>query len=361
MKIKLFEPFIDNAEKTAVMKALESKFWASGSGSGLVKKFEQKFQRFVNADECLAVNSGTAALNIAVSLLKIKGGEVIIPSLSFVSTANCVLQNGGKPIFVEINPKTLCIDEKTIEKSLTKNTKAIIPVHFGGMPAITDKMLKLSKKYKIPIIEDAAHAAGAFYKKKKIGSHGFAVCFSFHPVKNLSMPTGGLIAINHKNHKSIRNEIESKRWCGITNRTNDEYEIKELGNNYYMNEISAAVGLEQLKKLNKMNSMRKKIAKRYSSELEIEHKMPYQKECSYHLYWICVKNRKKFREILKNEGVETGTHYKPIHTFSLYKNHEKLPITERIGKEIVTIPMHSNLTESQADRIITLTNKFANY
>ena len=165
--IKLFEPVVDSSEKKALVKVLDSKFWASGSGSGLVKKFEQKFQRFVNADECLAVNSGTAALNIAVSLLKIKGGEVIIPSLSFVSTANCVLQNGGKPIFVEINPKTLCIDEKTIEKSLTKNTKAIIPVHFGGMPAITDKMLKLSKKYKIPIIEDAAHAAGAFYKKKE--------------------------------------------------------------------------------------------------------------------------------------------------------------------------------------------------
>ena len=359
MKINLFEPYIDKSEEKSILGVLRSKFWASGSGIGNVKKFEDRFKQFVNADECLAVSSGTAALNIAVSLLDVKGKEVIIPSLSFISTANCVLMNGGKPVFADINPDTLCIEPETIAKLITKKTRAVIPVHFGGMPCNIEKILDTSNKCGIKVIEDAAHAAGASYNKNKIGGHGFAVCFSFHPVKNLAMPTGGLIAINDKNHKKIRNLIQAKRWCGIENRKDDSYEINELGDNYYMNEFSAIIGIEQLKKLNKMNSIRKKIAKQYFSGMEIERKMPFEKECSYHLYWICVKNREDFRKKLYENGIQTGTHYKPIHTFSLYHDHTKLPYTEIIGKQIVTIPMHPNITEDQVDKIISLTNKFA--
>jgi dTDP-4-amino-4,6-dideoxygalactose transaminase len=267
--------------------------------------------------------------------------------------------NGGKPVFADINPDTLCIEPETIAKLITKKTRAVIPVHFGGMPCNIEKILDTSNKCGIKVIEDAAHAAGASYNKNKIGGHGFAVCFSFHPVKNLAMPTGGLIAINDKNHKKIRNLIQAKRWCGIENRKDDSYEINELGDNYYMNEFSAIIGIEQLKKLNKMNSIRKKIAKQYFSGMEIERKMPFEKECSYHLYWICVKNREDFRKKLYENGIQTGTHYKPIHTFSLYHDHTKLPYTEIIGKQIVTIPMHPNITEDQVDKIISLTNKFA--
>ncbi len=358
MKINLFEPHIDHKDEKAVLDTLHSKFWASGAGVGNVEKFEKKFKKYTNADECLAVNSGTAALNIAMSILDIKGKEVIIPSLSFVSTANCVLQNGGIPVFADIEPKTLCLEPNAVRKLINKKTKAIIPVHFGGMPYNLDYFLKLSKKYGIKIVEDAAHAAGALYNKKKIGSHSNFVCFSFHPVKNLSMPTGGLIAINDKNHKKMKDKIRSKRWCGITDRKDDNYEIKEIGDNYYMNEISAAIGIKQLEKLEKMNSIRRKIAKRYSEEIDVEWKMPFSNECSYHLYWICVKNRTKFREKMYNVGIQTGTHYRPIHTFSLYKNKIKLPITEKVGKEIVTLPMHCNLTENNIDKIIKFTNKF---
>jgi len=178
-------------------------------------------------------------------------------------------------------------------------------------------------------------------------------------VKNLGMPTGGLIAINDSNAKKFKARIEAKRWCGITNRNDDRYEIKEVGDNYYMNEISAAVGLKQLQKLNKMNSIRKNFAKIYEKELDIEIKMPFTKDCAYHLYWICVKNRKLFRQKMSEKGIQTGTHYQPIHTFSLYKNNVKLPITEKIGKEIVTLPMHPNLTEGDLDKIINLTNRFS--
>tara|TARA_B100001540_G_C15816913_1_gene648164 strand:- start:10049 stop:11128 length:1080 start_codon:yes stop_codon:yes gene_type:complete len=359
MKINLFEPHIDHKEEKAVLDTLRSKFWASGAGTGNVEKFENKFKKYTSADECLAVSSGTSALNIVVSILDVRDKEVIIPSLSFVSTANCVLQNGGIPIFADVDPKTLCLEPESVRKLINKKTKAVIPVHFGGMPCNMEYFSQLSKKYGIKVIEDAAHAAGSSFNRKRIGSHSYAVCFSFHPVKNLAMPTGGLIAINDKNHKKMKNRIHSKRWCGITDRKDDSYEIREIGDNYYMNEISASIGIKQLEKLEKMNNIRKRIAKRYSEEINIEWKMTFSKECSYHLYWVCVKDRKNFRKKMYEKGIQTGTHYRPIHTFSLYKNKIKLPITDKVGNEIVTLPMHPNLTEKDVNTVINFVNKFS--
>ena len=188
--IKLFNPVTDLSERRVLLKTLDSKFWASGSGSGNVQKFESKFKKYVSADSCVAVNSGTAALNLALSLFNIRNKEVILPSMSFVSTAHAIVENGGKPIFVDIDPKSLCIDPEKIKDKISKNTIAIMPVHFGGMPCNLDKILKIAKKNGLHVIEDAAHAVGTKFGKKKIGSHGTAVCFSFHPVKNLAMPTG---------------------------------------------------------------------------------------------------------------------------------------------------------------------------
>ena len=358
-KIKLFDPVIDSSEKKALLKTFDSKFWASGSGSGNVQKFENKFKKYTQSETCVAVNSGTAALNLALSLFNIKNKQVILPSFSFVSTAHCVIENGGIPIFVDIEPNTLCIDPVKIKHVISKNTTAIIPVHFGGMPCNIDKINKIAKSFNLDIIEDAAHAVGTTWKNsEKIGSHGAAVCFSFHPVKNLAMPTGGLISLNHKNHEKFKQLLFSRRWCGITNRKETDYDVKEIGNNYYMNEFSAAIGLAQLKKLDKLNKIRRKTAKKYSQEINLESKMPFDHNCSYHLYWILVKNRENFRQKLANNGIETGTHYKPIHKMKMYKQNRKLPITEKIGKEIVTIPIHPNLTYSEINFIIKTINKF---
>ena len=358
-KIKLFDPVIGINEKRAIIKVLESKFWASGSGSGNVLKFEEKFRKYIDSDGCVAVNSGTAALNLSLSIIDVKNYEVILPSLSFVSTANAIILNGGKPVFVDIDPNTLNIDPEKIEKSITSKTKIILPVHFGGLPCNLEKIHSLSKKYNLKIVEDAAHATGSCYKNKKIGTHGSTVCFSFHPIKNLAMPTGGLISINNKNHKRIRQLLSARRWCGITDRNKTDYNVKEIGNNYYMNEFSAAIGLVQLKKLDKLNIIRRKIAKRYFQEIKINSKMQFDKHCSYHLYWILVKNRNEFQKRMAEHGIETGTHYKPIHTFSLYKSKIKLKNTENIGKRVVTIPCHSNLNEDEIGKIIQLTNKFS--
>ena len=357
-KIKLFDPAIDEREVKKVVKTLTSGFWASGAGGGQVQEFEKNFKKFINSKSCVSVNSGTAALHLAATLCDIKGKEVILPSLSFVSTAHAIMYNGGIPVFVDVDPHTLCIDPEEIKKKISKKTRCIIPVHFGGMPADIKKIQKLSNP-NIMIIEDAAHACGSEFNGKKIGSHGDFVCFSFHPVKNLAMPTGGLISINNHNYKKITEDLKSKRWCGISNRKYADYDVDKIGWNFYMNELSAAIGLVQLQKIKKMNNKRKSIAKIYDKELNVSKKIPFTSTCVYHLYWICVRDRKYFRKKLLEKGIETGTHYKPIHQLSLYKKSVKLPITEKIANEIVTIPIHPNLTGSQIDYIVKTINRFS--
>ena len=357
-KIKLFDPAIDEREIKKAVKTLMSGFWASGAGGGQVQEFEKNFKKFINSKSCVSVNSGTAALHLAAALCDIKGKEVILPSLSFVSTAHAIMYNGGIPVFVDVNPHTLCIDPEEIKKKISKKTRCIMPVHFGGMPADIKKIQKLSNS-NIMIIEDAAHACGSEFNGKKIGSHGDFVCFSFHPVKNLAMPTGGLISINNHNYKKITEDLKSKRWCGISNRKYADYDVDKIGWNFYMNELSAAIGLVQLQKIKKMNNKRKSIAKIYDKELNVSKKIPFTNTCVYHLYWICVSDRNFLRKKLLEKGIETGTHYKPIHQMSLYKKSVKLPLTEKIAKEIVTIPIHPNLTESQIDYIVKTANRFS--
>jgi len=358
-KIKLFEPIIGKEESKKIIQVLKSGFWASGSGVGNVKKFEEKFQNYIGSKSCVAVNSGTAALHLTLSLSDIKGKEVILPSLSFVSTAHSIVYNGGKPIFVDVDPKTLCINPEKVLEKISKKTKAILPVHFAGIPANLKKLKEISKNYNLILIDDAAHACGASYENKKIGSINEFSCFSFHPVKNLAMPTGGLISLNHKNFKKFKKILESKRWCGITNRKDVKYDVKEIGWNYYMNEISAAIGLVQLKKLDKMNKDREKISKIYHKEINLENKMPIKNGAAYHFYWIRVKNRNKFMKEMKEVGIETGIHYKPIHKLSLYKKKKKLEITENIEKEIVSIPNHPNLKMNDVEFIIKNINRFS--
>ena len=360
-KIKLFDPVFGKNEEQAIIRVLKSRFWASGSGSGNVKIFENDFKKFVNTKKCVAVNNGTSALHLALSLMDIKGKEVVLPSLSFVSTAHAVIYNGGIPVFADIDPETLCIDPASIEEKISNKTKVILPVHFAGLPCNLDKIQKLCKKQNLKLVEDAAHAAGSIYKNKKIGAHGAAVCFSFHPVKNLAMPTGGAITLNDKKSATYENKLKIRRWCGITNRKEATYDISELGWNFYMNEFAAAIGIEQLKKLDFLNKKRKKIAERYFKEIKSDCKMPMDKGCSYHFYWICVNNRKKFMKKMDGEGIETGIHYKPIHTMSMYKNKKiKLVETEKVGSNIISIATNPNLSNKDVDHIILSINKFQN-
>ena len=357
-QIKLFDPVINDDEVRAVVKVLKSHFWASGSGTGNVKKFERIFNKYIGSQNSLAVNSGTAALHLALSLCNIKNKEVILPSLSFVSTAHAVMYNGGKPIFADVDPTTLNIDPTSISDKISKNTKVILPVHFGGLSCDLNFIQKLCKDSDIFLIEDAAHATGSLYKGKKIGTHGSIVCFSFHPVKNLAMPTGGALSLNGKNSEHFEKSIRSLRWCGISNREGVDYDVSRLGWNYYMNEVSAAIGLEQLKKLDNLVSIKRNIAKRYSDELSVE-KMPFDEDCSYHMFWVKVKKRKQFMQKMTRIGIETGIHYKPIHKMTFYNSKQRLPNTESISGELVSIPIHANLSDSSVSKIIKYVNKFS--
>ena len=355
--IKLFSPSISSNEIEIATKVLRSLNWASGSGGGKVLEFEKKLKKYFGADECVAVDNGTAALHLSLDSIDVKSKEVLVSSLTFVSTVHSIVHNGGKPVFVDVDPKTMCIDIIDLKKKITKKSKVIIPVHFGGLPCNMIDIKKIAKQKKLHIVEDAAHAFGAKVSGNMIGSSSEMVCFSFHPVKNLSVPKGGAIAINSKNAKKIKKKLNSMRWCGIDNRKNSFYDVTNLGFNFYMDEISAGIGIEQLKKISKLNEKRKQIAKRYHNELKYEYKMPFQKDCSYHLYWILVKNRSEFINKMKLNGIETGTHYSPVHLMSYYKSKIKLPITEQVGKEIVTLPMHANLSDKNVNKIIKTANK----
>ena len=354
--IKLFFPTINDLEIKATVKTLKSGFWASGAGVGNVKKFENLFKKYTNATECVAVDSGTAALDLALKVVDINNKEVLVPSLTFVSSINAIKYNGGIPIFVDVKSDTLCMDPKDLENKITKKSKVILPVHFGGYSCDMDEIKKVSKKNKLLVIEDAAHATGSKYKNKKIGSIGDLTCFSFHPVKNLAMPKGGAITLNYKN-RNLKTKLNSLRWCGITDRKEQFYDVTELGYNYYMDEISSAIGIEQLKKINKFNSRKYKIAKKYDKEIKCLEKMPISEDCSYHLYWILVKNRNTFLKNMKKKGIEAGIHYLPVHKMKLYKSSIKLKVTEKVTKEIVTIPIHPSLKNSEIDYIIKTINQ----
>ena len=360
-KIKLFSPDFNKNTELALTNTLKSGFWASGSGSGKVQKFEDLLSDYLKVKGCVAVNSGTSALHLALSLIDLKGKDVILPSLSFVSTAHAIIYNGGNPVFADIDPETLCIDPDLIEELITKKTKVVLPVHFAGQSCELSSIINSCKKHNLDLVEDAAHAIGTTYKNKKIGCHGTAVCFSFHPAKNLAMPTGGAITMNNNKWKKHEIDLKVKRWCGISDRKDTSYDVKELGWNYYMNEFSAAIGIEQLKKIDVLTKKRKENAKRFNTELRCEYKMSYDEGCSYHFYWIRVKNRKKFMDDLKENGIETGIHYKPIHTMSMYKKlKSNLPHTKKVSKEIVSIPTHSDLKNDDVDHIISTINRFCN-
>lgn len=357
--IKLFDPHVTEEEVLAAREVLESHHWASGAGTHKVREFESRFNDYLGSKKVVAVNSGTAALHLALSVLGVVGKEVLVPSLTFVSTAHAAVYNRSKPIFVDVDPYTLCMDPADVEKKVGRKTVAIVPVHFGGMPCKMDEIQKIARERKIAVVDDAAHACGGKYRGKRIGSTEMMTCFSFHPVKNLAMPTGGAISIN-KSVGAFKKKLDSMRWCGIDDRKKYLYDVTSVAPNYYMNEISAAIGLVQLNKLDRLNSRRKEIAKRYAQEIKLEHKMPYSDNCVYHLYWIMSGHREELVRHLEGKGIEVGMHYRPIHTMSAYRSSKtNTRVTDNAGKKIVTIPIHANLSDDDISHVIKSINSFA--
>ena len=364
--IPVFKPYMDQEEKDAILRVLDSRWWGLGPETA---KFEGEFLKYLGASTGVATNSGTAALHMALFGLNLKPKEeVILPSFTFVSSAEAIKYVGAKPVFVDINKDTLVIDPVEIEKNITDKTKAIMVVHYGGHSCQMKEIENIAKAHNLKIIEDCAHAAGAEYDGKKLGTIGDFSAFSFHAVKNIATGDGGMVVFKDK---EILEQMKAYRWVGITKTTWDryapasstskenrsDYDVEVLGYKYHMNDVQAAIARVQLKRLDKMNNIRRELVKRYQENLAsissvstLEEK-PWEKS-SNHLFVILSKKRDQIMRHLNANGIATSIHYTPVHKFSLFKEEYGnllLPNTEQVSKEILTLPLFPDLKLEEID------------
>ncbi len=377
--IPVFRPQYSKELVVAFEKTLKSGWWGSGPKAA---EFEERFADYLGSkkSKCISLNSCTAALDIAGKLLNLKpGSEIIIPSITFVSTAFIASYNSYKPVFADVEKDTLNIDPEDIEKKITKKTKAIVVVHYGGHSCDMGKIMALAKKHNLYVIEDCAHAAGAEYKGKKLGTFGDIACFSFQAVKNLAIGDGGMLVINNKkNLEKWDKKARILRWVGINKdtaeRTKDqyswEYSITELGYKYQLPDLLAALALPQLKKLDAMNKKREAIAERYlkalknMAEIEPLKRKSYATKHSYGNFCIKLsskKTRDNLMQYLKQKGIATSVHYKPLFLHKLYREYKKAancPVAENIWQKIMLLPMFPGLKKGEQEYIIAEINGF---
>lgn len=359
--IQVFKPFYDEEEVQAVGEVIRSGWVGLGPKTA---EFEREFAKFCQVKYCVGMNSGTAALDMALKLLGINhGDEVIVPTMTFVSTGHTVVYNLATPIFADIDENTMNIDIDDVARKISPRTKAIIPVHYGGRPVDMDKLRAVAGN--IPIIEDCAHAAGACYKGRPIGGLGEIGCFSFHAVKNLAMGEGGAITLNNE---EMAQRAKRKRWLGIDKGTWDrtennraywwEYDVDEIGLKSHLNDIHAAIGLVQLRKLEKANQRRRQIVDMYREGLKDIEQMEMPPEdgkdfvSSWHLFEIKAKNRDDLSVFLQEKGINTGVHYKPIHLYRCYGNRPALPVAEKVFPQLLTLPLYPDLSNDDVALII---------
>lgn len=349
---------IDEDDKNAVLKTLESDFLTCGPK---VKELEDAICDYVGAKYAVAVSSATAGLHLAVLALGItEKDEVITSPNTFLASANCILYTGAKPVFADIESDTANIDVNEIEKHITKNTKAIIPVHFTGQSCDMEKIYALAQKYKLNIIEDAAHAIGSEYKDIKVGSCKYSdmTIFSFHPVKTITTGEGGVITTNDE---MLYKKLLALRSHGMYKDSNMihtwEYEMRDLGYNYRMTDIQAALGITQLQKLHQFKARRREIVDYYNTYLGLPHliEKEYSHAC-FHLYPILIDNRATFYQKAKEKGLLLQVHYIPIHTQPYY---QKLgytigsyPKAEMYYKKCISLPLYPSLTDADLAEII---------
>ncbi len=365
--IPVLKPDMGEAEIEAVAEVIRSGWLGLGPKTA---EFEQAFAAYLGANHAIGLNSGTSALDLSLRLLRIsQHDEVIVPAITFVSTAHAVAFNLATPIFVDVDPDTLELDAESVAEKIGTRTKAIVAVHYGGRPVNFDKLRQVSGD--LPIIEDAAHACGASYKGRKCGVLGDLAAFSFHAVKNLAMGDGGALIVHDKN---LNDRAKRLRWLGIDkgtwNRTKVdrsywwEYFVDEIGLKSHMNDIAAALGLVQLSKLDQMNERRRRIARRYTEAFGSEEWIkcpPIDDEThisSWHLYSIQCERRDELSSFLQTKGIGTGVHYKPIHLYRCYGNITHLEQAEKVFPKLLSLPMSSALTDSEVEQVIEGVRKF---
>lgn len=355
--IPVAKPQIGWAERRAVSKVLKSGSLAQGP---MVAKFESDFSKFVGDRECVAVNSGTSALHLALLSLGIgPGDEVIVPSFTFAATANSVALTGAKPVFVDINPKTYNIDSSLIESAITKKTKAIQVVHLYGLPADMNQILKIAKKHGLLVLEDAAQAHLAEISGQRVGTFGDAAAFSFYPTKNMTSGEGGMIVFKDssaaRTSRLLRNQGMEKR-----------YQNELVGFNLRMTDIHAAIGIEQLKKIEQRTEVRIRNANFMNSRLPatISPFTPGDLRHVFHQYTVrLASNRDAISTELSALGIGNSVYYPTqVHKLPSFQSDLNLLQTQLATEQVLSLPVHPSLSKRDllriTDGLLRLTEKY---
>lgn len=375
MNIPITKPYFDSAEEKAVVTALRSGWVTQGPK---VAEFEDLVSQFVGAKYAVATTSATTALFLSLNALGIKSGdEVIVPSLSFIATANVVVHAGGIPVFVDIDPRTYNMDPGKLEEKINENTRAIIPVDQVGLPADLDKILKIAKKHKLYVVEDAACALGSKYKGKMVGSFGDFVCFSFHPRKIVTTGEGGMILTNNR---ALADKLRVLRHQGMSVSDIKRHTSKKIifekypvvGYNFRMSDIQAAVGVEQMKKLPVLLKKRAELASRYTksflkSEFIMSPYVPEGYEHNWQTYVIRLKKNKKttrdrLMQKLRDVGISTRIGIMAAHLEKPYRlMYPKLflPETELAASQTLALPLYFQMTQKEQNYVIKKVLEFA--
>jgi perosamine synthetase len=352
--ISVAAPQIGDEEKSAVMAVLDSGQLAQGP---VVEAFEREFAAWCGVARAVAVNSGTAALHLLMLAHGIKeGDEVITTPFTFVASANAALFVGARPVFVDIEPETYCLDPSKVESAITPRTRAIMPVDLYGHPAAIVELRAIADRHGLVLIEDACQAHGAGITGRKAGALGVSASFSFYPTKNMTTAEGGMVTTDDA---GVADRVASLRQHGAAHR----YHHDVLGYNFRLTDIAAAIGRVQLAKLDRFNEIRRKNASILDEALAgtkgviLPRERPGYRHV-YHQYTVRVEHdRDRFQERLQELGVGTAVHYAvPVHRQPMYIDlgygNVSLPIAERTAGQVLSLPVHPGLTESDLDRII---------
>jgi dTDP-4-amino-4,6-dideoxygalactose transaminase len=357
-------------ENQAVLKVLNNRWLTMGA---VTQEFEQQFAQLTGAKHALAVSNGTVALHLACLALGIgPGDEVIVPSLTFVATANAVLYTGARVRFADIlGPDELTVSPDAIERQITPRTKAIMVMHYGGFPCHMPAIMQIASQHDLAVIEDAAHAPGAYLDDRHLGAWGDVGCFSFFSNKNLSTGEGGMVVTDRDD---LAEKIRLLRSHGMTTLTWDRhkghastYDVVALGYNYRIDEIRAALGLVQLKKLPANNTRRQQITAHYWQALASSSLgLPFSKlaaqpgvQPAYHIFPVLLPegvDRRAFMDQLRAAGVQTSIHYPPIHRFSYYQERFadiSLPLVESAAACEVTLPLYPGLDDASFNFVVS--------
>ncbi|MEK3716730.1 MULTISPECIES: UDP-4-amino-4,6-dideoxy-N-acetyl-beta-L-altrosamine transaminase [unclassified Paenibacillus] len=366
---------IDDEDIESVVKVLQSDYLTSGPA---IEQFEAEIAAFTGAKYAVAFSSGTAALHGACYAAGIgEGDEVITTPMTFAATANCVLYQGGVPVFADIDPRTYNLDPQRIRERITARTKAIIPVHFTGQPAQLDEILQIAREHNLIVIEDAAHALGARYKGRSIGAIGDMTMFSFHPVKHITTGEGGMITTNNPVYYE---KLLQFRTHGITRderklRENHGpwyYEMQFLGYNYRITDIQTSLGISQLRRIGSFIEKRKQLAALYLQELSgteeliLPHQLP-EAESSWHLFIVRLQlsklkaTRKTVFQALQKENIGVNVHYIPAYLHPYYESlgfrKGICPVAESCYEEFITLPLYAGMDSEDVMDVVAAVKK----